>query len=113
MNTDPEITSKGLGELNLPQQQWTRQPLRRSHSLSFCCSVHSGTTLNLLKFPIMNPTPYRLFRRQQRLNAASKQTEAELPQDELRRLKHLSRKGYLIGKMAQTGVHWKTTVHLS
>lgn len=60
--------------------------------------VRSGTTLNLLKFPILNPTPYRLFRRQQRLNAASQQTEAALPQEELRRLQHLGRKGYLVGE---------------
>ncbi|CAF87804.1 unnamed protein product, partial [Tetraodon nigroviridis] len=61
-----------------------------------------GTTLNLLRFPIMNPTPHRLFRRQQRLNAASRQTEAELPQEELRRLQHLSRKGYLVGRVGRT-----------
>ncbi|CAF88049.1 unnamed protein product, partial [Tetraodon nigroviridis] len=61
-----------------------------------------GTTLNLLRFPIMNPTPHRLFRRQQRLNAASRQTEAELPQKELRRLQHLSRKGYLVGRVGRT-----------
>lgn len=48
----------------------------------------------------MNPTPYRLFRRQQRLSAASRETEAELPHDELRRLRHLSTKGYLVGEMA-------------
>lgn len=58
----------------------------------------------------MNPTPHRLFRRQQRLNAASRQTEAELPQEELRRLQHLSRKGYLVGR---TGVHLPPTVLLS
>ncbi|TKS65016.1 Nitric oxide-associated protein 1 [Collichthys lucidus] len=57
-----------------------------------------GTTLNLLKFPIMNPTPYRMFRRRERLNEAETQTESELSHDELRTLTHLSRRGYLGGK---------------
>ncbi|KAG8004353.1 Nitric oxide-associated protein 1 [Nibea albiflora] len=56
-----------------------------------------GTTLNLLKFPIMNPTPYRMFRRRERLNEAATQTESELSHDELRTLTHLSRRGYLVG----------------
>uniref|UniRef100_H2V7Y6 Nitric oxide associated 1 n=1 Tax=Takifugu rubripes TaxID=31033 RepID=H2V7Y6_TAKRU len=60
-----------------------------------------GTTLNLLKFPIMNPTPHRMFRRQRRLDAA-RRTEAELPQDERKRLQHLSRKGYLVGRVGRT-----------
>ncbi len=60
--------------------------------------VHLGTTLNLLKFPIINPTPYRMFRRQERLHEVSRQTESELSEDELRRLKHFSRQGYLVGK---------------
>jgi hypothetical protein len=37
-----------------------------------------GTTLNLLKFPIINPTPYRLFRRQERLQKDSQQSEEDL-----------------------------------
>uniref|UniRef100_A0A3B5MIS2 Uncharacterized protein n=1 Tax=Xiphophorus couchianus TaxID=32473 RepID=A0A3B5MIS2_9TELE len=53
------------------------------------------TTLELLKFPITNPTPYRMFRRQNRLKEALQQTEAELPADELRRLQRLGRHGYL------------------
>ncbi|XP_044061678.1 nitric oxide-associated protein 1 [Siniperca chuatsi] len=61
-----------------------------------------GTTLNLLKFPIINPTPYRMFRRQERLNAASRQTESELSQDELKRLKHFSKQGYLVGRVGRT-----------
>ena len=60
--------------------------------------MHSGTTLNLLKFPIINPTPYRMFQRQERLNASSRQTESELSEQELKTLRHLSRKGYLVGK---------------
>ncbi len=64
----------------------------------FSAMVHLGTTLNLLKFPIINPTPYRMFRRQERLHEVSRQTESELSEDELRRLKHFSRQGYLVGK---------------
>lgn len=61
-----------------------------------------GTTLNLLKFPIINPTPYRMFRRQERLAEAARQTEDELPQDELQRLRRLSRRGYLVGRVGRT-----------
>lgn len=60
--------------------------------------MRSGTTLELLKFPITNPTPYRMFRRQNRLKEALQQTEAELPADELRRLQRLGRHGYLVGE---------------
>ncbi|XP_030252583.1 nitric oxide-associated protein 1 isoform X2 [Sparus aurata] len=61
-----------------------------------------GTTLNLLKFPIINPTPYRMFRRQKRLNEAERQMESELPQDELHRLQHFSKQGYLVGRVGRT-----------
>ncbi|XP_070693017.1 nitric oxide-associated protein 1 [Pempheris klunzingeri] len=61
-----------------------------------------GTTLNLLKFPIINPTPYRMFKRQERLNKTSQQAESELSQDELRRLKLFSRQGYLVGRVGRT-----------
>ncbi|XP_070818808.1 nitric oxide-associated protein 1 [Chaetodon trifascialis] len=61
-----------------------------------------GTTLNLLKFPIINPTPYRMFKRQERLNEASRQMEDELPQDELKRLRYLSKQGYLVGRVGRT-----------
>ncbi|KAM4733080.1 nitric oxide-associated protein 1 [Anableps anableps] len=61
-----------------------------------------GTTLNLLKFPIINPTPYRMFRRQSRLKEAQQQTEEELPPDELRKLQLLGRHGYLVGRVGRT-----------
>ncbi|XP_047210249.1 nitric oxide-associated protein 1 [Girardinichthys multiradiatus] len=61
-----------------------------------------GTTLNLLKFPINNPTPYRMFRRRERLKEALQQTEEELPVDELRRLHRLGRRAYLVGRVGQT-----------
>lgn len=77
-----------------------------------CAAVaHSGTTLNLLKFPIINPTPYRMFRRRRRLDEAARQTESELPQDELRRLRQLSRQGYLLGETPVLLV--STRLHLS
>ncbi|KAM4621349.1 nitric oxide-associated protein 1 [Polymixia lowei] len=61
-----------------------------------------GTTLNLLKFPIINPTPYRMFRRMERLNDASAQTEGDLSPDELKRLQHFSKQGYLVGRVGRT-----------
>lgn len=64
----------------------------------FCAVVRSGTTLNLLKFPIINPTPQRMFKRQERLNAAEKETEDELSAEELHRLRVFSKQGYLVGK---------------
>lgn len=61
-----------------------------------------GTTLDLLKFPISNPTPYRMFRREERLKEAARQEEAELSHDELRRLRHFSKQGYLVGRVGRT-----------
>uniref|UniRef100_A0A8C5H716 Nitric oxide associated 1 n=2 Tax=Gouania willdenowi TaxID=441366 RepID=A0A8C5H716_GOUWI len=56
-----------------------------------------GTTLGMLKFPILNPTPYRMSRRQERL-----QMEDKLSLDEQQQLKRLSRHGYLIGRVGRT-----------
>ncbi|XP_075994454.1 nitric oxide-associated protein 1 [Genypterus blacodes] len=61
-----------------------------------------GTTLNLLKFPIINPTPHRMFKRQERLKEAHRQTEEELSPEELRRLKAFSKQGYLVGRVGRT-----------
>ncbi|CAL8262455.1 unnamed protein product [Lota lota] len=61
-----------------------------------------GTTLNLLKFPIINPTPYRLFRRKERLEKDSHQTEGDLSPEELRRLQTFSKQGYLVGRIGRT-----------
>lgn len=63
-----------------------------------------GTTLNLLKFPIINPTPYRLFRRAERLRLAAQQTEDDLDPEELRRIQHFRKQGYLIGELEQETV---------
>ncbi|XP_028816652.1 nitric oxide-associated protein 1 [Denticeps clupeoides] len=57
-----------------------------------------GTTLNLLKFPIINPTPYRMLRRMERL----KHAEEELSPEELKRIRHLSKQGYLVGSVGRT-----------
>ncbi|XP_035017012.2 nitric oxide-associated protein 1 isoform X1 [Hippoglossus stenolepis] len=61
-----------------------------------------GTTLNLLKFPIINPTPYRMFRRQKRLNKASQLTEDELSHVEQTRMRRFSRQGYVVGRVGRT-----------
>uniref|UniRef100_K7F4Z0 Nitric oxide associated 1 n=2 Tax=Pelodiscus sinensis TaxID=13735 RepID=K7F4Z0_PELSI len=61
-----------------------------------------GTTLNLLKFPIINPTPDRLFRRQERLKADAEKTEEQLSGDEQKYLKCLKKQGYLIGRVGRT-----------
>ncbi|XP_051935307.1 nitric oxide-associated protein 1 [Hippocampus zosterae] len=58
-----------------------------------------GTTLDLLKFPIVNPTPYRMFRRHRRLEECRRETEDDpappRPED-------LRRRGYLVGHVGQT-----------
>ncbi|XP_047441414.1 nitric oxide-associated protein 1-like [Mugil cephalus] len=59
-----------------------------------------GTTLNLLRFPIINPTPSRMFKRQERLKEEAE--EEELPPDEVKRLKRFSRHGYLVGRVGRT-----------
>lgn len=61
-----------------------------------------GTTLNLLKFPIINPTPYRMFRRLERLKADAVQMEEQLSEEEQRHLNHLRKQGYLIGRIGRT-----------
>ncbi|KAK7141049.1 hypothetical protein R3I93_015260 [Phoxinus phoxinus] len=61
-----------------------------------------GTTLNLLKFPIINPTPYRMFRRAERLKQASLLTEEDMNPQELMRIKQFSKQGYLVGHIGRT-----------
>ncbi|XP_067313230.1 nitric oxide-associated protein 1 [Pseudorasbora parva] len=61
-----------------------------------------GTTLNLLKFPIINPTPHRMFRRAERLKQASLLTEDDLNPRELKRIKQFSEQGYLVGHIGRT-----------
>nr|XP_015200543.1 PREDICTED: nitric oxide-associated protein 1 [Lepisosteus oculatus] len=61
-----------------------------------------GTTLNLLKFPIINPTPYRMFKRSERLKSDGSQSEKDLSPQELRRLQQLSKQGYLVGRVGRS-----------
>uniref|UniRef100_UPI00398F404C nitric oxide-associated protein 1 n=1 Tax=Pristiophorus japonicus TaxID=55135 RepID=UPI00398F404C len=61
-----------------------------------------GTTLNLLKFPVINPTPYRMFRRLGRLKADKSQMETDLSEEELKHLHRLKKQGYLIGRVGRT-----------
>ncbi|NWS54594.1 NOA1 protein, partial [Chunga burmeisteri] len=61
-----------------------------------------GTTLNLLKFPIINPTCDRIFRRQERLNQEATKTEDQLSSEEKKYLNHLKKEGYLVGEVGRT-----------
>ncbi|XP_064366276.1 nitric oxide-associated protein 1 [Dromaius novaehollandiae] len=61
-----------------------------------------GTTLNLLKFPIINPTCDRIFRRQERLKAEAEKTEDQLSNEEIKCLNHLKKQGYLVGRVGRT-----------
>ncbi|XP_009979107.1 PREDICTED: nitric oxide-associated protein 1, partial [Tauraco erythrolophus] len=61
-----------------------------------------GTTLNLLKFPIINPTCDRIFRREERLKEEATKTENELSSEEKKYLNHLKKQGYLVGRIGRT-----------
>ncbi|NXT29654.1 NOA1 protein, partial [Syrrhaptes paradoxus] len=61
-----------------------------------------GTTLNLLKFPIINPTCDRIFRREERLKEEATKTEDELSSEEKKYLNHLKKQGYLVGEVGRT-----------
>ncbi|XP_063150799.1 nitric oxide-associated protein 1 [Candoia aspera] len=65
-------------------------------------SPFPGTTLNLLKFPIINPTPYRILRRQERLKEDSEKSEEDLSIHEQKQLNILKKQGYLIGRIGRT-----------
>ncbi|KAM3843573.1 nitric oxide-associated protein 1 isoform 2-T2 [Vipera latastei] len=65
-------------------------------------SPFPGTTLNLLKFPIINPTPYRILRRQERLKEDSEKNEEDLSITEQKQLNILRKQGYLIGRIGRT-----------
>ncbi|XP_013917924.1 PREDICTED: nitric oxide-associated protein 1 [Thamnophis sirtalis] len=65
-------------------------------------SPFPGTTLNLLKFPIINPTPYRVLRRQERLKEDSAKSEEDLSINEQKQLNILKKQGYLIGRIGRT-----------
>ncbi|KAM6073184.1 nitric oxide-associated protein 1 isoform 2-T2 [Theristicus caerulescens] len=61
-----------------------------------------GTTLNLLKFPIINPTCDRIFRRQERLKEEVTKTEDQLSSEEKKYLNRLKKEGYLVGRVGRT-----------
>ncbi|XP_074445711.1 nitric oxide-associated protein 1 [Larus michahellis] len=61
-----------------------------------------GTTLNLLKFPIINPTCDRIFRRQERLKEEAAKTEDQLSSEEKKYLDQLKKQGYLVGRVGRT-----------
>uniref|UniRef100_A0A8C9FQM5 G domain-containing protein n=1 Tax=Pavo cristatus TaxID=9049 RepID=A0A8C9FQM5_PAVCR len=61
-----------------------------------------GTTLNLLKFPIINPTCDRIFRRQERLKEEALKTEDQLSDEEKKHLNRLKKQGYLVGRVGRT-----------
>ncbi|XP_060044002.1 nitric oxide-associated protein 1 isoform X3 [Erinaceus europaeus] len=61
-----------------------------------------GTTLNLLKFPICNPTPYRMFKRQKRLNKDAAKAEEDLGQREQNQLNLLKKHSYVVGRVGRT-----------
>ncbi|NXI50088.1 NOA1 protein, partial [Chloroceryle aenea] len=61
-----------------------------------------GTTLNLLKFPIINPTCDRIFRRQERLKEEATKTEDQLSSEEKKHLNRLKKQGYLVGRVGRT-----------
>ncbi|NXC77182.1 NOA1 protein, partial [Anhinga anhinga] len=61
-----------------------------------------GTTLNLLKFPVINPTCDRIFRRQERLKEEATKTEDDLSSEEKKCLNNLKKQGYLVGEVGRT-----------
>ncbi|XP_073898268.1 nitric oxide-associated protein 1 isoform X2 [Castor canadensis] len=61
-----------------------------------------GTTLNLLKFPICNPTPYRMFERQKRLKKDATKAEEDLSEQEQNQVHHLKKHGYVVGRVGRT-----------
>lgn len=68
-----------------------------------------GTTLNLLKFPICNPTPYRMFERQKRLKNDASKSEEDLNEQEQNQLNVLRKHGYVVGKIFQGIPCWCCT----
>ncbi|XP_036620486.1 nitric oxide-associated protein 1 [Trichosurus vulpecula] len=61
-----------------------------------------GTTLNLLKFPISNPTPYRMFERNRRLKEEAAKSEDDLDEREQKHLNQMKKQGYLVGRVGRT-----------
>ncbi|XP_049742172.1 nitric oxide-associated protein 1 [Elephas maximus indicus] len=70
-------------------------------------STWPGTTLNLLKFPICNPTPYRMFERQKRLKKDARKAEEDLTEQEQNQLNLLKKHGYVVGRVGRTFLYSK------
>ncbi|XP_037685807.1 nitric oxide-associated protein 1 [Choloepus didactylus] len=66
-----------------------------------------GTTLNLLKFPICNPTPYRMFERHKRLKKDAATAEEDLSEQEQNKLNLLKNHGYVVGRVGRTFLYSK------
>uniref|UniRef100_A0A8C2V8Q9 Nitric oxide associated 1 n=1 Tax=Chinchilla lanigera TaxID=34839 RepID=A0A8C2V8Q9_CHILA len=66
-----------------------------------------GTTLNLLKFPICNPTPYRMFQRHKRLKNDACKSEEDLSEQEQSQLTALKKHGYVVGRVGRTFLYSK------
>ncbi|VTJ73244.1 Hypothetical predicted protein [Marmota monax] len=66
-----------------------------------------GTTLNLLKFPICNPTPYRMFERQKRLKSDANKAEEDLSEQEQNQLNRFKKHGYVVGRVGRTFLYSK------
>ncbi|KAL9851154.1 nitric oxide-associated protein 1 [Geothlypis trichas] len=71
-----------------------------------------GTTLNLLKFPIINPTCDRIFRRQERLKEEATKTEDQLSSEEKKYLNQLKKQGYLVGRVGRTFQQQKSSAEI-
>ncbi|XP_030127596.4 nitric oxide-associated protein 1 [Taeniopygia guttata] len=71
-----------------------------------------GTTLNLLKFPIINPTCDRIFRRQERLKEEAAKTEDQLSSEEKKYLNQLKKQGYLVGRVGRTFKQQKSSAEI-
>uniref|UniRef100_A0A8C4Q3I1 Nitric oxide associated 1 n=1 Tax=Eptatretus burgeri TaxID=7764 RepID=A0A8C4Q3I1_EPTBU len=65
-------------------------------------STWPGTTLNLLKFPIINPLPYRVFQRLRRLRQEHENGVDNLDPNEKQRLRRMMSEGYLVGRIGRT-----------
>ncbi|XP_076993087.1 nitric oxide-associated protein 1 [Tamandua tetradactyla] len=66
-----------------------------------------GTTLNLLRFPICNPTPYRMFERHKRLKKDAAESEEALTKQEQSQLNILKKHGYIVGRVGKTFLYSK------
>uniref|UniRef100_A0A3Q2Y945 Nitric oxide associated 1 n=1 Tax=Hippocampus comes TaxID=109280 RepID=A0A3Q2Y945_HIPCM len=99
-----------VGSANAGKSTLFNTLLRSDYCKSEACDVVGkatvspwpGTTLDLLKFPIVNPTPYRMFRRRERLEERRRETEDDPSPQQPKTLKDVRRQGYLVGRVGRT-----------